>query len=37
MLNDLRNIDFSDVGSAPLSVRYVLLSLLLVVLVVGGC
>jgi type IV pilus assembly protein PilO len=36
MLNDLRNIDFSDIGSAPLSVRYVMLTLLLVVLVVGG-
>jgi type IV pilus assembly protein PilO len=36
MLNDLRDIDFSDLGSAPLSVRYVLLTLLLIVIVVSG-
>ena len=36
MLNDLRDIDFSDLGSAPVTVRYVLLSVLMVVIVVAG-
>lgn len=36
MLNDLRNVDFSDLGSAPTSVRYFLLSLLLLLLLVAG-
>jgi type IV pilus assembly protein PilO len=36
MLDDLRNADFSDIGSAPTSVRYFLLSVLLVALVIAG-
>ena len=36
MLNDFRNIDYSDLGSAPTTVRYTLLTLLLIVLVVAG-
>lgn len=36
MLDDLRNTDFSDLGSAPGSVRYLLLSVLLILLVVAG-
>ncbi len=32
MLNDFRNVDFSDLGNAPASVRYTLLGLLLAVL-----
>ncbi len=32
MLNELRDLDFSDIGSAPSPVRYVILSLLLVVI-----
>ncbi len=36
MLDDFRNLDFTDLGSAPTSVRYTLLSLLLIVLIVIG-
>lgn len=36
MLNDLRNLDYTDMGSAPTSVRYFLLSVLLVLIVVAG-
>jgi len=36
MLDDLRNTDFSDLGSAASSVRYLLLSVLLVLLLVAG-
>ena len=36
MLNDLRNLDYSDLGSAPTPVRYFLLSILLVLIVVAG-
>jgi len=36
MLDDLRNVDFSDLGSASTSVRYFLLSLLLLLLLVAG-
>lgn len=36
MLDDLRNVDFSDLGSSPTSVRYFLLSLLLLLLLVAG-
>lgn len=36
MFNDLRNVDYSDLGSAPVSVRYFLLSVLLILLVVAG-
>ena len=36
MLNELRDLDFNDIGSAPTSVRYVILGFLfLVILVVG--
>ena len=36
MLSDFRNVDYSDLGSAPVTVRYTLLALLLVVLIVIG-
>lgn len=36
MLDDLRNLDFQDMGSAPASVRYFLLTILLILLVVAG-
>ena len=36
MLEDLRNVDFADIGSAPTQVRYFILSLLLILLVVAG-
>lgn len=36
MLQDFRNIDYTDLGSAPTTVRYTLLSLLLVALLVAG-
>ncbi len=36
MLEDLRNADFSDIGSAPSSVRYFILTVLLVLLVIAG-
>ena len=36
MLDDLRNTDFSDLGSAASSVRYLLLSVLLVLLLIAG-
>jgi type IV pilus assembly protein PilO len=36
MLNELRDLDFSDIGSAPTSVRYVILSVLLIVILVIG-
>lgn len=36
MLDDLRNTDFSDLGSAASSVRYLLLSVLLILLLVAG-
>jgi type IV pilus assembly protein PilO len=32
MLNELRDLDFNDIGSAPVSVRYVILTLLLIVI-----
>jgi len=32
MLNELRDLDFSDIGSAPLSVRYFILTILLLVI-----
>ncbi len=32
MLNELRDLDFNDIGSAPTSVRYVILGFLLVVI-----
>jgi type IV pilus assembly protein PilO len=36
MLNELRDLDFNDIGSAPVSVRYVILGFLLVVILVIG-
>lgn len=36
ILEDLRNTDFSDLGSAPDPVRYILLSVLLVLILVAG-
>jgi type IV pilus assembly protein PilO len=36
MLNELRDLDFRDIGSAPQSVRYLLLGLLLAVILVVG-
>jgi len=36
MLDDLRNLDYSDLGSAPQGVRYFLLSVLLILLLVAG-
>lgn len=36
MLQDFRNVDFGDLGGAPVKVRYTLLSLLLLVLIVAG-
>lgn len=36
MLSDFRHIDYTDLGSAPATVRYTLLFLLLVALVVAG-
>jgi type IV pilus assembly protein PilO len=36
MLSELRDLEFNDIGSAPLSVRYVILGLLLVVILVVG-
>ncbi len=36
MLNELRDLDFNDIGSAPASVRYVILGFLFVVILVVG-
>jgi type IV pilus assembly protein PilO len=36
MLNELRDLDFNDIGSAPVSVRYVILGFLLVLILVIG-
>lgn len=36
MLNELRDLDFNDIGSAPLSVRYVILGMLLAVILAIG-
>jgi len=36
MLNELRDLDFNDIGSAPTSVRYVILGFLLVVILAIG-
>jgi type IV pilus assembly protein PilO len=36
MLNELRDLDFNDIGSAPVSVRYVLLCVLLIVILTVG-
>jgi type IV pilus assembly protein PilO len=36
IIDDLRNADFSDLGNAPGSVRYVLLTLILILIFVAG-
>ena len=36
ILDDLRSVDFSDLGSAAVSVRYLLLSVLLILILVAG-
>lgn len=36
MLNELRDLDFNDIGSAPVSVRYLILSALLVIILAVG-
>ena len=36
MLNELRDLDFNDIGSAPTSVRYIILSVLLIIILVIG-
>lgn len=36
ILDDLRNADFTDLGSAPGSVRYLLLSVVLILILVAG-
>lgn len=36
MLNELRDLDFNDIGSAPVSVRYIILSVLLAAILLIG-
>ena len=36
MFNELRDLDFRDIGSAPTSVRYVILGFLLVIIIAIG-
>jgi len=36
MLNELRDLDFNDIGSAPASVRYIILTVLLIVILLIG-
>jgi type IV pilus assembly protein PilO len=36
MLNELRDLDFNDIGSAPTSVRYIILGFLLVIILAIG-
>jgi type IV pilus assembly protein PilO len=36
MLNELRDLDFNDIGSAPTSVRYLILGVLLVIILTVG-
>jgi len=36
MITELRDLDFNDIGSAPVSVRYLLLSILLVIILAIG-
>ena len=36
MINELRDLDFNDIGSAPVSIRYVILSVLLAVILAIG-
>ena len=35
-LDDLNNIDFTDLGSAPAAVRYVIILIVAVVIIIGG-
>jgi type IV pilus assembly protein PilO len=36
MLNELRDLDFNDIGSAPTSIRYVILGFLLIIILTIG-
>jgi type IV pilus assembly protein PilO len=36
MLNELRDLDFNDIGSAPTSVRYIILGFLLIIILAIG-
>lgn len=36
MLNELRDLDFNDIGSAPTSVRYIILAFLLAIILIIG-
>ena len=36
MFNELRDLDFRDIGSAPSSVRYVILGFLLIIIIAIG-
>ena len=36
MLNELRDLDFNDIGSAPISVRYIILGFLLAIILAIG-
>ena len=36
MFNELRDLDFNDIGSAPVSVRYVILGFLLAIILAIG-
>ena len=36
MINELRDLDFNDIGSAPVSIRYIILSVLLAVILAIG-
>jgi type IV pilus assembly protein PilO len=36
MINELRDLDFNDIGSAPVSVRYVILAFLLIIILAIG-
>jgi type IV pilus assembly protein PilO len=36
MLNELRDLDFNDIGSAPTSIRYIILSVLLIIILAIG-
>ena len=36
MLNELRDLDFNDIGSAPASVRYIILGVLLIIILAIG-
>ena len=36
MLNELRDLDFRDIGSAPIAVRYAILGFLLLIIIAIG-